>query len=133
MYSRKSMNGSVKWLGVPSFLRNDGPPWADNILCLSLRWGVRGTFEIWYLESKPGGHYGSVDVPWRGAVPARLAYLPWSPENARATTRRFHHLACAQSLLYSWNILRDELVAPSMIFGTNRFFNNFCGGFPLVV
>ena len=35
MYGRKSINGSVDWLGVPTFLRNDGPPWDDNILCPS--------------------------------------------------------------------------------------------------
>ena len=26
MFSQKSINGSVKWIGIPSFLRNDGPP-----------------------------------------------------------------------------------------------------------
>ena len=35
MYVRKSINESVKWLVVPNFLRNDRPPWADNILCPS--------------------------------------------------------------------------------------------------
>ena len=48
-YGHKLINGSVKWLGVPSFLRNDGPPWADNVLCPSPRWGVGGNDEFWDL------------------------------------------------------------------------------------
>ena len=105
MFGRKLINESVEWLGVPSFLHNYGPPWADNILCISLCWGVGGNIENWYLESQPGGRYGGVDVPWRGAVPACLAYLPRSLENARATVRRIRNnirqeycLAHAQSL-----------------------------------
>ena len=117
MYGWKSINGSVEWLGVPTFLRNDGLPWADNILCPSLQWGVRGTYAIWYLESQSGGRYSGVDVPWCGAAPARAAYLPWSPENARATARRIyeallreHRLAIAQSTSNYRHIIRDKLV-----------------------
>ena len=117
IYGRKWINGRVKWLGVPTFLRNDGTPWADNVLCTSLCWGVGGTYEIWDLESQPGGRYSNVDVPWRGAVPARPTYLPRSPENARATVRRVcddllreHRMARAQSISDSRHILRDELV-----------------------
>ena len=90
MYGQKSMNGSVKWLGVPTFLRNYGPPWDDNILCPSPRWGVRGTYKIWALEIQPASCYRCVDVPWRGAVSARPDYLPRSRKNARATVRRVH-------------------------------------------
>ena len=79
MYGRKLINGSVKWLGVPTFLRNYGPPWADNILCPSLCWGVGGTYEIWGLESQHGCHYGGVYILWHGAVPTRVTYLPRSP------------------------------------------------------
>ena len=117
MYGHKFINGSVECLRVPSFLRNDGPSWADNIFCTSLCWVVEGTYEIWALEVQPGGRYGSVDVLWRGAVPYRPSYLPWSTENVRATARRVHddllwehRLACSQSLSDSRNILGDELV-----------------------
>ena len=117
MYSRKPINGSVEWLGVPSFLRNYGPHWADNILCPSPCWGIRGTYEIWALESQPGGRYSGVDVLWHEAVPARLAYFPRSPENMRATACRVcdnllweHHLERAQSLSDSRHILCDKLI-----------------------
>ena len=116
MYGRKLMNGSVKWLGVPTFFRNNGPPWADNILFPSPCWGVRGTYEILALESQPGGFYGGVYVLWCGAVPARTSYLPQSPENARATARCVcdnllwdYRLAHAQIILDYQNILRYEL------------------------
>ena len=33
------MNGSVEWLGVPNFLRNDGPPWTLNLLAYYDNWG----------------------------------------------------------------------------------------------
>ena len=32
IFGRNSNNGSVKWLGVTDFLRNDGPPWTLNLL-----------------------------------------------------------------------------------------------------
>ena len=44
MYGRKLINGSVDWVGVPTFLRNDGPPWDDNIWCPSPRSGLIGTY-----------------------------------------------------------------------------------------
>ena len=79
MFVQKSISGNVKWLGVPSFLQNDGPPWADNILCPSPRWVFGGTVENWALESQPGSRYGGVDIPWRGAVSACPDYFPQSP------------------------------------------------------
>ena len=39
MFVRKSMNVSVKWLGVPNFLRNSGPPWTLNLLSPYADWG----------------------------------------------------------------------------------------------
>ena len=66
--------------------------------------------------SQPGSHYGGVDVPWRGAIPARPAYLPRSPKNARTTVRRFrdniiqeHCMERVQSLSESWHILRYKM------------------------
>ena len=92
-------------MGVPEFLRDDGPPWTDNILCPSPCWGVGGTVKILSWGGQPGGYYGGFHVSWRGAVPARLAYLPWSPKNMLATACRIcddllqkHRLARAQGL-----------------------------------
>ena len=56
-------------------------------------------------------------MSWSGSVPARAAYLPRSPENARANMRRIrdarlweHHLARAKNLLHSHHIGGDERV-----------------------
>ena len=39
----KYINEIFQWLGIPAPLRNDGPPWTDNILAPSLSWGTGGT------------------------------------------------------------------------------------------
>ena len=144
MYSQKSINGSVEWLGVPSFLHNYGPPWTDNILVPIPRWGVGGIYEIWALDSQPGGCYGAVDVPWRAVVPARPDYLPRSPEmraplHVASLTVSFGSTVCHAPKVYritdtssvtSWSIGR---IAYWIIFGTNQFFNNFCAVFLLIV
>ena len=75
MYDRKPINGSIKWLDVTSFLHNDEPAWTYNIFIPSLSGGVGGTYKIWALDIQPVSRYVSVDVPWRGAVPARTVYL----------------------------------------------------------
>ena len=82
MFGRKFINGSFEWIGVPDFLREYGPPWTENILCPSPRWGVGGTVENLAWDSQPVGRYGGLDIPWRGAVPACPAYLPRSLEKA---------------------------------------------------
>ena len=142
MYGHNLINGSFEWLGFPRFGCDDGPPWTDNILVIIPRWGVGGTVEILAGRSQPGGHYGSVDAPWCGAVPARPAYLPWSPENARATANARQSPSGAPSgvskvsqipdtsSVTSWSIGR---IAPWMIFGISRLMNNFCRYFPLLV
>ena len=116
MNGRNLINGSVKWIGVPRLVCDDELPWTANILVPIPRWGVGGTFENLAWGSQPSGRYSGVDVPWRGAAPARPAYLPWSLENACSTVRRVrdnllreHCLARAQSLSNSRHILRDEL------------------------
>ena len=104
-------------MGVADPLRTRGPYLIENIFCPSSRWGVGGTVEILNWGSQPTGCYGSVEVPWYGAIPACPVYLPCSPENARPTARCVqddllldHRLARVQSLLDSRNILRDQLV-----------------------
>ena len=117
IYGQKSINGSVEWLGVPHPFYDDGPPWTDNFLCPSPLWGDGVRVGAWAWGIQPGGLYGGVDVPWRGAVPDCADYLPGSLENAHATARRVrdarlrdHRLARAQSVLYLRRILWDHLV-----------------------
>ena len=54
----------------------------------SSRWGygVISTNQNWRIV--PGRPYGSVSIPWHGAVPACLDYAPMIPENALAAARR---------------------------------------------
>ena len=85
LFLSKIINGSFEFLGVSDPLRTRRPYWIKNILCHSPCWGVRGTVENLNWGSQTDGCYGSVGVPWHGAVPARLAYLPRSPENVSST------------------------------------------------
>ena len=80
IYGRKYFNGRVEWIGIPCYFRDDGPPWTDNPLCPSPRWGDGGTVGAWAWGIQPGGCYGGVDVPWHGAVPTLASYLPGIPE-----------------------------------------------------
>ena len=63
IFGRKSINGSVEWLGVPAPLRTDGPPCTDNILVPSPDWGAGGnaTNPNWGIQ--PSVPYGIVSVP----------------------------------------------------------------------
>ena len=105
IYSRKSINGSVEWLGVPRFGCNDGPPWTDHLLCPSPHWGDGARAVAWSWCIQPDGRYVGVDVPWSVPIPVCADCLPQSSENARATARRVcdaclreHRLARAQNL-----------------------------------
>ena len=62
MFVLNSINGSFQWLGVPHFLRTDGPPWTDNILSPSPSWVNCGATINRNWVSQPGGTYGSVAV-----------------------------------------------------------------------
>ena len=88
LFLSKSINGSFEFWGIADPLRTRGPYWIGNILCPSPRWGFRGTVENFNWGIQPGDRYGGVDIPWRGAVPARPAYLPQSPENSFNTAHR---------------------------------------------
>ena len=62
---------------------------------------------------QPGGRYGGVDVPWRGAVPARAEYLPQNVRHCAPVCDNLlwgHRLASAQSLSDSRHIIRDKLI-----------------------
>ena len=71
MFVRKSINGSVKWIGFPSFLRNYGPPWTLNLLALCSDWVGRGSSTSKNLSNSSGGYSDSVLLT--GICP--LAYL----------------------------------------------------------
>ena len=63
MFGVNSINGSVRWLGVPAVLRTYGYPWTDNILAPSPSWVNDGTTTNKNSGSQPFWTYGSVAVP----------------------------------------------------------------------
>ena len=43
MFRRKVINGSFECMGVPDFLRTDGPSWTATLLDTYVDWGSGGT------------------------------------------------------------------------------------------
>ena len=72
---RISINGSVKWLGVPDFHRNSGPSCTAHLLAPYSRWVDSGTTTNQNLGSQPGGYSGSVSVPWNCPIRVLLVYI----------------------------------------------------------
>ena len=78
------INGSVKLVGTPNFHINSGLMYTDNLLDTqdNTCWGDGGTSNHnWGVH--PGGLYSMWSVTWSGNAPARPAYMPRIPENAR--------------------------------------------------
>ena len=64
MFGWKPMHRSVEWIGVPSFLRNDRPPWTLNLMDTYADLGGIGSSTSHYLSSGSGGYSGSVSINW---------------------------------------------------------------------
>ena len=88
MFGRNSINGSVEWLGVPDFLRNNGPPWTLKLLSLYDSWGYRGssTNPNWGGQSGEGSD--SVSIPCNCPVCVLPVYHRRIFENTRSAARR---------------------------------------------
>ena len=115
MFIINSINGSVQLLGAPDFLRNNGPPWTDNLLDPGPSWGDGGTTTNQNWESQPGGIYGSFVVPWIRPVPVRPSYVLRSPGNARADERciRDNHLQSRRlERMHSPSTIRNPIFNP---------------------
>ena len=67
MFGRNSINGRVKWPGVPNSLKNYEPPWNLNLLAPCANWGDRGssTSPNWVSGSgeNPDGVFISCNQP----------------------------------------------------------------------
>ena len=96
IYGRKSINGSVKWLGIPAPFCDTGMAWTENILGPSPFWVDRVTYATWVFgtQSVVLVRYG---VLWRSVVSARPFYLPKSPPEMCAQLR-------AASVTFSFGI-----------------------------
>ena len=75
MFCVNFINGNVQWLGIPDFLRTNGPPCTDNLLDPGPSWVYGGTTTNQNWGSKPRGPYGSVSVSWNCPVLVRPAYV----------------------------------------------------------
>ena len=64
MFVRNSINGRVKWISVPNFLRNDGTPWTLNLLDPYTNLGGRGSSTSLNLVSGSGGYFDGVSINW---------------------------------------------------------------------
>ena len=88
IYVQKSMNGSIKWIGVPAPFFDTGVAWTGNILVPNSRWVDGCGYKRWALETHSRLLLGGRSVHWRGAASFRPNYVPSSPENTRARVRR---------------------------------------------
>ena len=139
MFGRKSISGSVEWLIVSAPLRNNGPPWTDNMLVPSLAWGAGGTATNSNWGDKPGGPYDSVTVLWSGPIHAMcFQKIPTALRvvSVKNSFRIIVRIACkvsplsAASSVIIWSIDR---IAVEMISGMSQLINNLCGEFPFLV
>ena len=103
--SRKSINGSFEWLGVPAPSCGTGVAWTENILVPNLCWGDRCGYKRWALSTHYRPRFRGRSFIWSGAVPFRPDYVPSSLENSRTRARRVRdvhlretYLAWAQTL-----------------------------------
>ena len=144
MFGRNSINGSVKWLGVPDFLSTYGHPWTSNILAPhpSWRYQVSITNPNWgsWSEgvpdiarpmewSRPFPSSLPPDDLWKYAQ--RCAPCPWRSPFKRiiCTACKVPPLAATPSVVV-WLI---DGMTTGMIYGMSRLINNLCGEFLLLV
>ena len=75
IYGRKSINGSVEWLGVPAPSCGTGFAWTENIFVTNSRWGDGRGYKRWAFATRSRPRFGGRSVPWRGAVPSFPNYV----------------------------------------------------------
>ena len=138
MFGRNYIDGSVKWLGVPDFLRNDGPPWNLNLLATYDNWGSRGSSTNANWGSGSGGNCNSDSVPWIRPDRVLPIYQRSVFENMRSAARRAHddllrenRTYCMHSLSTYRNPIRGRCSTDGMTAGiisrTSQLVNNLWG------
>ena len=68
MFFRNSINIIVEWLGIPEFLRTDGPAWTANLLDPHPSWGDKGSRTNPNLGNQFGGASIGVSIWWNRPV-----------------------------------------------------------------
>ena len=145
MFGRKFINGSIKWLVVPSFLRNDGPPWTLNLLYPYVYWGGRGSSTSQNLIIGYGGGIPTVFLSTGIGLLAFFQFITGGSLRTLAVLRvapvtislwRTARTACKSPLLVvnpSVVVWLTRGMMPWMIAEISLFVNNLCGEFMLVV
>ena len=87
MFDRKSINGSVRWIGVPNFQRNDGPTWTLNTMAPYTNWGDRGYSTSLNLVSDSGRYSNSISIKWNFTARVLPIYDRRIFENTRSAAR----------------------------------------------
>ena len=145
MFGRKFINGSIKWLVVPSFLRNDGPPWTLNLLYPYVYWGGRGSSTSQNLII---GYGGGIPTVFLSTGIGLLAFFQFITGGYLRSSTVLSVVsmtislcitvctACKVPLLVatlSTVVWLTEGMTPWMISGISLFVKNLCREFPLVV
>ena len=87
-FGRKLINGSSEWMGIPDFLRTDGPPWTANLLDPYADWGNGGTSTSQNLSSSSGGYSDSVHLNWNRPARYLTIFHRRVFKNTRSAGRR---------------------------------------------
>ena len=75
IYGQRSINWSVKWLGIPVPFKETVVNFTDNLLCLAVSCGDGVKVRAWAWEIQPEVFFGRVDVTWHVFVPfVRLTF-----------------------------------------------------------
>ena len=107
MFGRNYINGSVKCLGVPKFLRNDGPPWNLNLLDPYDNWVGRGSSTSPNLGSVYGGYLDVVYVNWNHPARVLPIYHLDIIENTRSAAHRTRDDILMENRTYRMQILSN--------------------------
>ena len=144
MFGKNYSNGSIKWIGVPKFLRNKRLNWNLNILSLYANWGDRGSNTIPNLGSGSGGYSDGVSINWNRTSHVLPIYHWRIFENTCSaelhtrdnllTENGTYHM---QSPSTCSNPIHRRLVnggmTPLVIYWFPLFVKYLCGEFPLLV
>ena len=144
MFSSKSINGSVEWMGVPEFLRTNGPAGTANILSPCPSWVDRGSVTNLNWGSQYRGCSYNVSVPWNYPIRVLLVYTIWSLKTyplLHATSLTISFELIVRQALQSHSTCRNPIISQriirrmmtGMIYGMSQLINNLCGECPLVV
>ena len=104
MFRRKLIDGSVRWLGFPSFLRNDGLPWTLNILAPYADWVGRGSSTSQNLSSGSVVYSDSIFMNCNWPACVLTIYNQRIFSNARSAARHARNNLLMENRMYRMQI-----------------------------